>query len=726
MWKEAKDCSYGETCRFTHSVNMVQAYIANGTKVILSTKLTGGVENVEGTITSSRTVKRPNGSQPRFYIVDVVTTHTLHEQFAHMMQNGIPKTFFTVKQPATVQFVPVKTETPLPVITVEEVHIQPTNHPPMVPTPLTKGGESENPTTTQPPKSPTPRGNECNLSVGYPGLNPVIDNACTLHIINTDKYFIPGTIRESVMACNFNSDGLASNCVRSGLIQMRQKNGGIYMDRWHYQPGASRTLLSLGRMTAIGYTMEILRTVTNIVKDGEVVFECSLEFEIPDLPPTKEELDNDYYVVPLTKLEESWFLLPENIRLPECNLVAPPPKGEFLTRHHEAHNATGRLGKVQLQNINDWHVRLCHMCPRKVAFVLGIRLRESLTSSTLCAQCACAKITSDKKGPPRPAPTKLLQTVYIDAVGPFTPSYQEGFRYMHTVHEKFSEHTFAEFTVGRAEGGPATIAWIDQANNRHHPLKVVDLIADGAPEYAKSEEFTQSLLARGVSRHINAPYAHHHGGNVEQPQRTVQDLGRAARIGAGMTPPFWAFACKNALEAKCIMPTRKSMENASQEERPITPHEVWTGNRATSYADLHRYVHTFGAQCIAHHPIESRKSVKNDDHGELGVYLCRALPNLGHQVLLLKSGKVRVFRTVHVHETVFPFLLELRKSVPHALTFAPKTVEEVEEQELPQVENTETPNQPIKIEEVQDDSDREDDQYDRLYDDHQDQESEIH
>ena len=172
------------------------------------------------------------------------------------------------------------------------------------------------------------------------------------------------------------------------------------------------------------------------------------------------------------------------------------------------------------------------------------------------------------------------------------------------------------------------------------------------------------------------------------------------------------------------MPTRKSMETAKFDERPITPHEIWTGNKATSYADLHRYVHTFGAQCIAHHPIESRKSVKNDDHGELGVYLCRATPNLGHQVLLLKSGKIRVFRTVNVHETVFPFLLELRKSVPHALTFAPKTVEEVEALELEEAQEAQ-PTQ-IKIEEVLEDSDKEDDNYDRLFNEHKDQESEVH
>ena len=86
-------------------------------------------------------------------------------------------------------------------------------------------------------------------------------------------------------------------------------------------------------------------------------------------------------------------------------------------------------------------------------------------------------------------------------------------------------------------------------------------------------------------------------------------------------------------------------------------------------------------------------------------------------------GKVRVFRTVNVHETVFPFLLELRKSVPHALTFAPKTVEEVEALELEEAQEAQP--SPMKIEEIPEDSDKEDDNYDRLFNEHKDQESEV-
>ena len=55
---------------------------------------------------------------------------------------------------------------------------------------------------------------------------------------------------------------------------------------------------------------------------------------------------------------------------------------------------------------------------------------------------------------------------------------------------------------------------------------------------------------------------------------------------------------------------------------------------------------------------------------------------MGHKCLLLKSGKVRVFRTIEVHETIFPFLLELRKSFPYALQLAPQTQQQLEAFEL--------------------------------------------
>jgi hypothetical protein len=647
-------------------------------------------------------VKQPNGTLQRFYSVALPSAHLdkLDEQFAYMADLGIHEKYLTLTPAPAPVAVPAKIK---PTITAG-----PTGPPSVT---GVMGTTAQAATLDGPPPvtgtaGSTPKASaiatqQCNSFTGG-DLNPCIDNACTFNIINTNKYFIPGTVRASTLMANFNSQGAAAACSTSGLVQLRQEDGSIFMDRWHFLPSAPRSLLSLGRMTAMGYTMLISRHNTVILtKEGETAFTCLPEREVSDIPPTKEELNSDDFVPPLVKVDENSFIFPDHVRIPACNLVAPPPPDRIVPAFHEVHNAnhldrstpSTRLGRVQLQNLCDWHKRLAHADIRKVGFVLGIRLRDSLTKEMICAHCACAKIKSDSQGVPRPHPTRILQTVYIDAVGPFTPSYQDGFRYMHTVHEKFSEHTFTEFSVDRAEGGPFTLEWIDSANSRHHPHKVTDLISDGAPEYATSQAFNEGVRARGVTHTVNAPYAHHQSANVERPQRTIQDLARAERLGGGLPPSFWPFANAHASQVKSILPTSRKMNEAAtnKDDHPLTPHEIWTGTRASSYADLHRSTHSFGAQCVVYHPTESRDSKKNSDHGEIAIYLCKALPATGHKCMLLSNGKVRIFRTVDVHETVFPFLLELQKSVPYALQFAPATQAHLVANELEELPNLPSP-----------------------------------
>ena len=208
--------------------------------------------------------------------------------------------------------------------------------------------------TVQTVTSPTPVIANCNSATHEHSLNACIDNACTFNIINTDKYFIPGTTRESHMQASFNSPGASATCTTSGLVQLRQEDGGIHMDRWHYIPGAHRTLLSLLRLTPQGFSYTGLNEHTLISKNGVQVFTCLPEREVPNYQLTKAELDDDNYVPPLIQLDEACFILPDNVRIPECNLVAPPPRSA-IKHHHEVHSTNNRTRfvnrKVQHQNL---------------------------------------------------------------------------------------------------------------------------------------------------------------------------------------------------------------------------------------------------------------------------------------------------------------------------------------------------------------------------------------
>ena len=202
MFKATKHCSNGDTCSFKHEANMVITGWAKGTSVTLDTRITNGIANIHTTVLSSKVVKQADGKSPRFYSVVLPTAHLsqLHEQFAYMADSGIHEDFLKV-------------------------------HVPVPQAPVAKPAPQLAPVVTPTPPIPKPTlpTNTCNSVTSMHDLNPCIDNACTFNIINTDIYFIPGTIRESTMLAHFNSEGASAACSTSGLVQLQQENGGILM-----------------------------------------------------------------------------------------------------------------------------------------------------------------------------------------------------------------------------------------------------------------------------------------------------------------------------------------------------------------------------------------------------------------------------------------------------------------------------------------------------------------
>jgi hypothetical protein len=155
---------------------MITAGWPAGTQVTIDPSLTNGIA-INTTILSSRLVKQPNGTTPRFYAVQLPVAHLdkLHEQFAAMASAGI-------------------TEKAL------KLYVQDPPSPVAVPTTkLQPGSKPAVDLTVHPVISKTPVLANCNSVTHRHDLRACIDNACTFNIINTDKYFIPGTIRESHM-----------------------------------------------------------------------------------------------------------------------------------------------------------------------------------------------------------------------------------------------------------------------------------------------------------------------------------------------------------------------------------------------------------------------------------------------------------------------------------------------------------------------------------------------
>ena len=358
--------------------------------------------------------------------------------------------------------------------------------------------------------------------------------------------------------------------------------------------------------------------------------------------------------------------------------IAQPARMTGMRRTHEMHNLT-HLGHVQVENIMELHNRAGHADTGVCAEMLGIRARDSITKilRSQCAGCSVAKIHDEAPGPARPPPTAILQRVQIDSCGPYPPSYQYGYEHEHTFTDVFSSYVHQEYSVTRGEGVELAKTWLVNSNARHAPNRVVDLDMDGAPEYT-SKAFKKWVKEElRAELHIGAPYSPFHQSHAERPHRTIKEMGLASRVHAGMPPPYWHFSHVHATCVRMLLPNKRTraLSAADITKRAVTPTELWHNYRATSFTELLRDTYTFGCTVVAFRPKETR--LKTDPPGVPGIYLCPDTQTKGHMILVLDTGRVKTYRTLRAHQTEFPFLIELRKAVPRALTFAAHTEAEV-------------------------------------------------
>jgi hypothetical protein len=149
------------------------------------------------------------------------------------------------------------------------------------------------------------------------------------------------------------------------------------------------------------------------------------------------------------------------------------------------------------------------------------------------------------------------------------------------------------------------------------------------------------------------------------------------RVGSGVPPIYSAYADRQAVHIIQRLPTSKAIAShvpTPDHPRPLSPYELWTGIEATSFHDLHSEIFTFGMEGYAHKPKETR--AKGDIPGVRVVYLCPATPNKGHLALNIVTGKIKVYPFIKMLQGTYPFLIELRKSIPKALlSFEPATLE---------------------------------------------------
>jgi len=178
-------------------------------------------------------------------------------------------------------------------------------------------------------------------------LLPTLDSASTVDMINTDRFFIPGTIRDTQIAVTFNdSDASAIKPAKSGLVLIATKVPNRYIARrMLHHPRAKRTIISIPKLRDLGYTFTLSGDHTSVCKDGVELLNIARKNKSDG---SVTQVDRDNYVTEFDVAPDSIFVHPDtlgnvlynydacdrqecDVRLPprsdsqECNARLPSP-----------------------------------------------------------------------------------------------------------------------------------------------------------------------------------------------------------------------------------------------------------------------------------------------------------------------------------------------------------------------------------------------------------------
>ena len=145
-----------------------------------------------------------------------------------------------------------------------------------------------------------------------PSLLPTLDSASTVDMINTDRYFIPGTIRDTQIAVTFNdSDASAIKPAKSGLVLIATKVPNRYIARrMLHHPRAKRTIISIPKLRDLGYTFTLSGNHTSICMDGVELLRVARTNKSDG---SVTQVDRDNYVSDFDVAPDSIFVHPDTL-----------------------------------------------------------------------------------------------------------------------------------------------------------------------------------------------------------------------------------------------------------------------------------------------------------------------------------------------------------------------------------------------------------------------------
>lgn len=245
-----------------------------------------------------------------------------------------------------------------------------------------------------------------------------------------------------------------------------------------------------------------------------------------------------------------------------------------------------------------WHRRMGHASGKYLKILTenseGMpNIKFSTDDFRDCQICMKAKSTILGHHTARRRPTRRLEIVSSDILGPFTPG-KNGEKYVVTFIDNFSKYTCIALLKNKSDVAAAFARYHKNVESKFPGEKLHMLRADRAKEYINGT-FRDYCNAAGIEIEETSPYSPQLNGTAERMNRTLTEKLRALLYESNLDYSHWPYAVEMATFLINRSPTRTN-PNCK------TPFELWNGYKP----DL-QYLKTFGCTAFRHIPEEVRK-----------------------------------------------------------------------------------------------------------------------
>ena len=250
------------------------------------------------------------------------------------------------------------------------------------------------------------------------------------------------------------------------------------------------------------------------------------------------------------------------------------------------------------EDIRLWHMRFGHLnegdMRRLPSMVEGLENGFKGIIGGRCLGCPLGKQHRQPFPKVRRAnmTTDLLDLVHSDVIGPINPASIGGKRYILTFIDDKSRMAWVYLMSRKGQTFSCFMEWMKLVE-RQSGKKLRTLRTDNGGEYT-SGEFNDFLVDYGVEHQVTVPASPQQNGVAERYNRTLIEMARTMVHSAGLAMKFWGEAVMAANYTRNRCPT-------SNEERKLTPYEMWHGRKPNI-----RHLRTFGCRVDIYIPAHKR------------------------------------------------------------------------------------------------------------------------